>query len=128
MGLPSRRSSSSDWTCRRLRGFTSSTTRTRVSQSVNRATQRRHLLTHRLTFVVVQLVSVPVHHVRLQEAHQSSRHEEAVGQGEAFDVAHVQRKGVGRGGNGAKTNQLTDHVPHADAWESNTKTRGHLFW
>lgn len=64
----------------------------------------------------MQLIPVPVDHVRLQEVEQSTCDEEAVGHGKAFDVTHVQSEGVGGGGDGAQAHQLTDDVPHANTW------------
>lgn len=63
------------------------------------------------TFIVVQLVPVPVHHVGLQEVEESPRGEEAVRQGKIFDVTHVQGEGVGGRGDGAKGHQLAHNIP-----------------
>lgn len=91
----------------------------------NVATQR-HLLTSTVcsfasftpqdfpTFVIVQLVPVPVHHVHLQKVEESARDEEAVREGKAFDVTHVQGEGVGGRWNGAQGHQLADDVPHTN--------------
>lgn len=71
------------------------------------------------TFVIVQLVPVPVNNIRLQEVEERARDQEAVGEGEAFDVAHVQGEGVGGRGDSAQAHQLADHIPYTDTWRSN---------
>lgn len=62
----------------------------------------------------MQLVPVAVDDVHLQEVEERTRDEEALGEGEVFDVAHVQGEGVGGRGNGAQAHQLADNVPHAN--------------
>lgn len=75
------------------------------------------------TFVIVHLVSIPIHHIHLKEVQECAGDQEAVREGKIFDVAHVQGKGVRRRRNRAQANQLTDHIPNAHTLEKQ-KERG----
>lgn len=65
----------------------------------------------------MHLIPIPINQIHLQEAEQSSCDQEAVLQGKAFDVAHVQGEGVGGRGNGTQTHQLTHNIPHTNTYE-----------
>lgn len=71
----------------------------------------------------MQLIPVAIDSVGFQKVKQSPRDQEALWERKAFQVAHVQSKGVGGRWNGAQTHQLTHYIPYPYSYRKSNREK-----